>query len=230
MSLLEVTGLVAGYGDNAAVHEVDIDVEAGEIVAILGPNGAGKTTLLSTIIGFIRPMAGSVRFDGHDLRDTPPHRRIRAGMALVPEGRGIVSGLTVADNLRLVRRGDRSIVDLFPELHDKLNRRAGLLSGGEQQMVALARSLATRPRLLFVDELSLGLAPRVVDRLLERLREAAADRDLAVVLVEQHVRQALHTANRAYVLSLGRVTMEETAQSLLANRAALEASYLGGSS
>jgi branched-chain amino acid transport system ATP-binding protein len=199
--VLRVTGLVAGYGDLAAVRGVDLEVYAGEVVALLGPNGAGKTTTLLTLAGELPKMAGEVHYMGKPFKG-PLHQRVRRGLGFVPEERSVFMGLTVADNLSIGGQTAR-VLDLFPELEPLLGRRAGLLSGGEQQMLTLGRSLAMKPRMLLVDELSVGLAPLVVDRLFEALIATAREDGTAVLLVEQQARRALRVADRWYLLRRG---------------------------
>jgi branched-chain amino acid transport system ATP-binding protein len=200
-AILRVSGLVAGYGDLAVVRGVDLDVHPGEVVALLGPNGAGKTTTLLTLAGELPKIDGEVRYRDHPLRG-PLYQRVRQGFAFVPEERSVFMGLSVADNLKIGGPVD-PVLALFPELTPLLSRRAGLLSGGEQQMLTLGRALARRPRVLLVDELSVGLAPLVVDRLLDAVRAAASDDGTAVLLVEQQARRALRVADRWYLLSRG---------------------------
>jgi sulfate-transporting ATPase len=224
--LVEVRGLSAGYGDLAAVHDLTFSVQAGEIVALLGPNGAGKTTTLLALAGELPALAGEARVLGLGPRLSLA-RRARHGLAFVPEERGVINALTCQGNLRLGRGGGTAAVELFPELLPLLHRRAGLLSGGEQQMLALGRALAAAPRLLLVDELSLGLAPMIVERLLNVLR-IAADDGAAVVLVEQHASEVLRVADRAVVLRRGRIEMSANAAELLGNREQLKAAYLTG--
>jgi branched-chain amino acid transport system ATP-binding protein len=224
-TILQTCGLTAGYGDLAAVRDLDIAVEAGEVVALLGPNGAGKTTSLLGCLGLLPAMAGEVRWFGRPRR-CGLHRLAREGVAYVPEGRSVTTGLSVRDNLRLGRGGVDSALAVFGELEPLLGRPAGLLSGGEQQMLVLARALAGRPSALLVDELSLGLAPIVVDRLLAAVRRAADERGLAVLLVEQQAREALAVADRWYVLRGGGVAQVGAGSAAIE---ALEAAYLADS-
>ena len=225
--LLRAEGLSAGYGELAAVRELDLEVRAGEVVALLGPNGAGKTTTLLTLAGELPPLAGAVEYLGR--RDRAPlHKRVRAGVGFVPEERSVFHSLSVGANLRLGPGPTDAALDLFPELRALLGRRAGLCSGGEQQILTLARALAAEPRLLLVDELSLGLAPLVVRRLLEALRTAADERGVGVLLVEQHAQQALAVADRVYVLQRGRLVLERPATELLADPGVLAQAYLRG--
>jgi branched-chain amino acid transport system ATP-binding protein len=199
--VLRVSGLVAGYGDLAAVRGVDLEVHAGEVVALLGPNGAGKTTTLLTLAGELPKIAGQVQYMERPFKG-PLHQRVRRGLAFVPEERSVFMGLSVADNLKIGGRSAR-VLAMFPELGPLLGRRAGLLSGGEQQMLTLGRALAMKPRLLMVDELSVGLAPLIVDRLFDALIATAREDGTAVLLVEQQARRALRVADRWYLLSRG---------------------------
>ena len=225
--LLQVSGLRAGYRGVAVVNGVDLAVSAGEVVVLLGPNGAGKTTTLQTLSGFLRPIGGTIRFAGERIDGMAPQRLARAGLAYVPDDRALLRNLTVRENLSLVRPPQFDALDLFPELGRLLDRRAGLLSGGEQQMLALARSLIAGPKLLLVDELSLGLAPVLVERLLTRLRTSADELGLGVFLVEQHVQQALAMADRAYVMAHGSIELEASAADLRDRREELAERYLG---
>jgi branched-chain amino acid transport system ATP-binding protein len=228
---LSLAGVSTGYRGTAVVRDLSLRVGAGEVVALLGPNGAGKTTTLETIAGLIAPMSGTVTLFGRPVAGVAAHKLTRAGMALVPEGRALFPGLTVREHLRLARgrsRGDEEqLLEMLPELGKCLGRRAGLLSGGEQQMLAMGRALVTRPRLLLVDEMSLGLAPVVVERLLPILRRAADEMDTSVLFVEQHIALALAMSDRAYVLNHGRVVLEGPAADLRESRELLTASYLG---
>ena len=239
--VLSLRALDAGRAGVAVVHGVDLHVGAGEVVALLGANGAGKTTTLLTVAGLLPPLGGTVEVLGEARRATDrrrPSARVaatlaRRGLALVPEDRGLFFGLTGHEHLRLAARrhdGDGAIHDAlepFPVLREVLDRRAGQMSGGEQQMLAVARALVARPQLLMIDELSLGLAPAVVEQLLPTLRDLARERAMGALLVEQHTDAALSVADRAYVLTRGRVAMEGAAADLAADRAALARTYLG---
>jgi branched-chain amino acid transport system ATP-binding protein len=224
--VIEARGLSAGYGGIAAVRDLSLAVEPGEVVALLGPNGAGKTTTLRALSGALAPSAGEVRWDDAPTR-RPLHRRARGGLSYVPEARSVFMGLTVAENLRVGTGSRDDALELFPELAPQMARKAGLLSGGQQQMLTLARALASRPRALLADELSLGLAPLVVKRLLTAVREAA-DRGVGVLLVEQHVRQALTIADRVYVLQRGKIAITGSSAEVAGRLDEIERTYLAG--
>jgi branched-chain amino acid transport system ATP-binding protein len=234
--LLDVKSVVAGYGRVAVLEGVDLRVEAGEMVALLGTNGAGKSTLLRTISGIVRARAGTIRLAGDDLGDLRPVDIVRRGLVQMPGGRGTFPGLTVEENLRVgaatvPRRERRGRVDevltLFPVLAERRNQQAGTLSGGQQQMLALARALLPRPRILMIDELSLGLAPAVVADLLEGLERLRAG-GAGVVIVEQQVDLALDVADRAVFLERGQVRFEGRAADLRGRSDLLRAVFLAG--
>jgi branched-chain amino acid transport system ATP-binding protein len=231
-TVLELDRLTAGYEGAPAVRDLSLSVDAGEVVALMGANGAGKTTTLRAISGLVKPMSGTIRLEGADLAGVSPTARARNGIVHVPDNRGIFFGLTVTEHLRLAgvreRAGQDAALARFPALRDLRDRRAGLLSGGEQQMLAIARALTREPKLLLLDELSLGLAPVIVERLLPVVREYADAHGTAVLLVEQHVHLALEIADRGYVLSHGELALNDSAERLRADDELLTASYLGG--
>ncbi len=221
--VLELRGLSAGYDDLAVVRDIDLKVMRGEIVALLGANGTGKSTTILTAAGELPPIGGEVRWRG-TVTTAPLHVRARMGLAFVPEERSVLMGMSVRDNLLLGAGGVERAVELFPELDPLLATRAGLLSGGEQQMLSLARALAANPVALLLDELSLGLAPLVVDRLFAALRRAADQDGVAVLLVEQQARRAMAVADRWYLLRRGAVAASGNAADGIA---AVESLYLG---
>lgn len=235
-ALLSIDRLSSGYGGVAVIRDVSITVRPGEVVALLGPNGAGKTTTLLTVSGILKALEGSVSVLGGPATFGAPHRAAKRGLAHVPEDRSLFFGLTVQENLKLGLRGSKAsqkegferALDLLPALRPLMNRRAGLLSGGEQQMLAVARALVSGPKMLLVDEMSLGLAPIIVERLLPIVRDIADQTGVGVLIVEQHVHLALQVADRAYVMSHGEVVLEGAASELIERRDLLEASYLGG--
>jgi branched-chain amino acid transport system ATP-binding protein len=226
-TLIEATGLSAGYGKMAVVHGVDLRVDAGEVVALLGANGAGKTTTLLTLAGELSPMEGEVRFLGSPTR-SPMHVRCRAGLGYVTEERSVIMDMSVADNLKLAGVRPAVAFEYFPALERCLGRRAGLCSGGEQQMLSLARALGRHPKVLLADELSMGLAPIIVANLLAAVRTAADERGVGVLLVEQHVRQALAVADRVYVMERGHIALSGTSDEVLGQVDKIEAAYLTG--
>jgi branched-chain amino acid transport system ATP-binding protein len=222
--VLETRNLHAGYGGVQVVHDLDLHVNPGEIVALLGANGAGKTTTLLTLAGALPALRGEVLMGGKNAARGLTGRA-RAGMGLVTDDRSLLRALTVRENLRLGGVEPAAAIAIFPALEPLMNRKAGLLSGGEQQMLGLGRALARKPGLLLADEISLGLAPIIVRQLLATVR-AAADRGTAVVLVEQQVRLVLDICDRAYVLHRGRVRMSGTAAELRSRRGEIEKTYL----
>ncbi len=212
----------------AVVRDVDLHVEAGEIVALIGPNGAGKTTTLLTLAGELAPIEGEVHFLGKPTR-SPMHVRCRNGLGYVTEERSVIMDMSVADNLKLAAVPPAVAFDYFPALESIMGRRAGLCSGGEQQMLSLARALGRDPKVLLADELSLGLAPIIVTNLLDAVRAAADERGVGVLLVEQHVRQALKIADRVYVMERGRIVLSGTSAEVVGQLDKIEAAYLAGS-
>jgi branched-chain amino acid transport system ATP-binding protein len=217
--VLEIENVTAGYGDTVVLRDVSLAVPDSTVVALLGPNGAGKTTLLRTASGLIMPMSGRVVLDGEDMTGKKAHAMARKGLCHLPEGRGIFPSLSVHDNLVLQspkgteRESIEQVMATFPELAGRLRQTAGSLSGGEQQMLALARAFVSRPRVVVVDEASLGLAPKVVDRIFEALRRIA-ESGVALLLVEQYVTRALDLADRVYLLNRGAVVFSGAAREL----------------
>jgi len=234
--ILQVNGITAGYGAAPVLQDVSIDVPGGTICAVLGANGAGKTTLLRTLSGLLKPTAGQVIFDGRDLREVKVEHLIRLGLAHVPEGRGVVTELTVDENLRLggLWRKDRAdakraldeVYQLFEPLQRRRSSAGHQLSGGERQMLALGRALVARPKVLLLDEPSLGLAPRVTAQIMALLRQLRDSTGLTVLLVEQNVRSALSVADEGVVMSLGRVVVS-TSEEQLRGDDELRHAYLG---
>ena len=233
--LLSVSGLEVRYGGIRAVKGIDFSIQAGELVTLIGSNGAGKTTTLKALAGLLAPAAGSVRYNGADVTRWPTHRRMRAGMALVPEGRGLFPRLTVAENLAIgaycrddaqsVRADRDRMFALFPRLAERRGQAAGTLSGGEQQMVAMARALMAQPKLLLLDEPSMGLAPLMVDKIFTTIAEIARS-GATILLVEQNARRALAISQRAYVMESGLLTLAGAAEALAAD-VRVRRAYLG---
>ena len=228
--LLETRGLCCGYGASVVVRDLDLHVDAGEVVALLGANGAGKTTTLLTLAGSLPAISGELLFEDERIERWPAPRIARRGVASIPDDRGLFPKLTVRENLQLAsrrRRQAKDPLDLFPELRDRRGTPAGLLSGGQQQMLAIARALVREPKLLLIDELSFGLSPIAVQRLLPIVRAVADETGAGVLLVEQHVHLGLAIAERAYVLRHGTVTLTGTAAQLRDDASLLQESYLG---
>lgn len=234
-TLLETRGLATGYGQLPVLHDIDLRLALGELTALVGPNGAGKTTLLQAIVGLLPAWSGTVEFAGQDVTGMDARHRARAGVSLVAEGRQLFSGLTVRENLTLAATATGNPVEeslprvlaLFPELERLLGRVAGTMSGGEQQMCAIGRGLMCRPLLLMIDELSLGLAPVVVERLVAALRQIHEVMDLAILFVEQDVDMAMDTADRVVVIGMGRIAMDAPTEAVRARRTELEHTFLG---
>jgi branched-chain amino acid transport system ATP-binding protein len=234
VNLLEVENLEVAYDGIQAVRGIDLTVRQGELVCLIGANGAGKTTTLKALAGMLRPRAGQIRYDGERVTGRPAFALVRRGLALVPEGRGVFARLSVEDNLRLgaYTRRDRGVPDdldrvfhLFPQLTSRRAQIAGTLSGGEQQMLAIGRALMSRPRLLLLDEPSMGLAPILVQKIFEIVRRIAAE-GVTLLLVEQNARLALQVANRGYVMESGKIVHGDSAAQLL-NDPKVRAAYLG---
>ena len=232
--MLEVSQLYAGYGEVQVLHGVDLDICPGEIVALLGSNGAGKTTLNNNLSGIYRPFSGRIVFEGEDLTGAPPEKIVAAGLVHVPEGRRVFTNLSILENLQLgsYRRGmatrsrnlDR-VFGIFPKLAERSQQKAGTLSGGEQQMLAIGRGMMAEPRLLILDEPSLGLSPLLVEEMFNLIRKLNAE-GLSILLVEQNVMQSMEIASRAFVLEHGRVAIKGDAATLL-DSPMLKTSYLG---
>jgi len=235
VSLLQVRGLKISYGGINAVKGIDLDVEQGEMVALIGANGAGKTTTLKAICGMLVPAAGRVTYRAADITGAPPFVLVKRGLAVVPEGRQVFGRLTVEENLEMgaYARRERAAVkadlhrmyELFPRLHERRRQTAGTLSGGEQQMLAIARALMSAPNLLLLDEPSMGLAPIMVQRIFETVRKVS-EQGVTVLLVEQNAKLALEVSRRGYVMESGRITLTDGARALLDNPQVRQA-YLG---
>ena len=233
--MLEVRGLQVSYGGINAVKGIDLDVRDRELVTLIGCNGAGKTTTLKALTGLVKPAAGRIRYDGNDITAQPTYRLVQQGLALVPEGRGIFGRLTAEENLAMgaYSRADRPLIqadrervyDLFPRLAERRHQLAGTLSGGEQQMLAIGRALMSRPRLLLLDEPSMGLAPLMVQKIFATIRTIAAD-GVTLLLIEQNARLALEICHRGYVMESGTIVLADGAQALLKNPLVRQA-YLG---
>jgi branched-chain amino acid transport system ATP-binding protein len=233
-AVLTCSGVDAGYVPGRPVlRDVNITLEAGHVLALLGPNGAGKTTLMLTLAGLQAPLAGTIGLGGVAVRPGSPRAAVKAGLVLVPDDRSLFKGLTVTENLKLAaRRGPTTIdtiFEYFPELKRRVKVTAGNLSGGEQQMLAIGRALMQDPKVLLVDELSMGLAPVIVEKLLPVIRKVADDTGAACVLVEQHVMLALEIADTAMVLTHGDVALQGEAKALTADESLIERAYLSGS-
>ncbi|MFZ5524897.1 MAG: ABC transporter ATP-binding protein [Pseudomonadota bacterium] len=234
--LLEVSGLHVAYGGIQAVKGIDLHIAPGELVALIGSNGAGKTTTLKTLAGLLHPAGGQIHYDGKNLHNIVAHQRVSMGIALVPEGRGVFARLTVQENLLMgaYSRSDQHGIAadlarmhaLFPRLAERKDQLAGTLSGGEQQMVAMARALMSRPRMLMLDEPSMGLAPLMVKKIFDTIRDIAA-LGMSILLVEQNARLALQVAKRGYVMESGAITLSGAAGELL-DSDAVQRAYLGG--
>jgi len=234
--LLEINDLKVSYGKIQAIKGITLNIKAGEIVTLVGANGAGKTTLLKTISGILKPAAGVIKFDGKDIQGIAPHNRVLEGLCQAPEGRGIFPGMTVLENLEMgkyARKDWKSelsedierIYTLFPRLKERQSQAGGTLSGGEQQMLSIGRALMSRPRLLLLDEPSMGLAPMFIQQIFKIIREIQSQ-GVSILLVEQNAAQALSCANRAYILETGNIVKEGAGKDLL-NDDAIKKAYLG---
>ncbi|MGH7707504.1 MAG: ABC transporter ATP-binding protein [Vulcanimicrobiaceae bacterium] len=236
MALLELDGIDAHYGRIQALQGISLHVNEGEIVTLIGANGAGKTTTLRAISGLIRPSAGSIRFNGEDLLKHSPDEVVRLGVGHSPEGRRVFARMSVRENLELgaftrnskveVAEDFERVLTLFPRLRERISQKSGTLSGGEQQMLAIGRALMSRPRVLLLDEPSLGLSPILVQTIFRIIRDIN-QRGTTVLLIEQNARQALSIATRGYVLEVGQIVFEDTSANLMASEA-VQAAYLGG--
>jgi branched-chain amino acid transport system ATP-binding protein len=234
-ALLQTRQLTVAYGGIQAVKGIDLEVHRGELVCLIGANGAGKTTTLKTLCGLLSPAGGDILWEGQSLLKVPAHDRVRNGIALVPEGRGIFGRLSVEENLQMgaYSRADTTLIQqdleriyaLFPRLQERRSQKGGTLSGGEQQMLALGRALMSRPRLLLLDEPSMGLAPLMVQKIFETIRAIAAE-GMTLLLVEQNAKLALEVSHRGYVMESGCITLAGTSQALLANPD-VQSAYLG---
>jgi branched-chain amino acid transport system ATP-binding protein len=235
MSLLDVKNLQVAYGGIKAVKGIDLHINQGELVTLIGANGAGKTTTLKTLVGMVKKSGGTITYDGQDIQGLPPHTFVSNGLAMVPEGRGIFSKLTVEENLHMgaFYRNDKDeiqndierVYGLFPRLKERYKQLAGTLSGGEQQMVAMGRAMLSRPKLLLLDEPSMGLAPIIVQKIFEIIQMVAAE-GVTMLLVEQNAKLALEVSQRGYVMESGKITMSGNAKDLLDDERVRNA-YLG---
>ncbi|UJB29799.1 MULTISPECIES: ABC transporter ATP-binding protein [Chromobacterium] len=235
MSILEVKDLQVAYGGIQAVKGVDFHIEQGELVTLIGANGAGKTTTLKTLVGMVKKSGGSIHYDGKDISTIAPHNFVRHGLAMVPEGRGVFAKLTVEENLLMgaYYRDDKAAIlseaervyELFPRLKERQKQLAGTLSGGEQQMVAMGRAMLSKPKLLLLDEPSMGLAPIIVEKIFEIIQMVAKE-GVTMLLVEQNAKLALEVSQRGYVMESGRITMSGQAKDLL-NDERVRNAYLG---
>jgi branched-chain amino acid transport system ATP-binding protein len=226
--VLEARGLCAGYGSRPVVHDLNLVVRPGEVVALLGANGAGKTTTLLALSGELPVLDGIVEFGGSPTK-APLHARAKKGMAFVTEERSVFMQMSTIDNIRVGRCDERRVLEMFPVLKERASVRGGLLSGGEQQMLTLARAISRNPSVLLADELSLGLAPMIVDQLLQTVRTQAAEHGMGVLLVEQHVRKVLRYADRVYVMQRGRLVLEGEAAEMRSRVGQIEQTYMAGS-
>jgi len=234
MPLLEAEGITAGYGGGDILTDVDVRVERGEIVALIGPNGAGKSTVMKTLFGLLKPRMGTVKFEGEDITGLSPDRIVHQGVSYVPQTDNVFTTLTVMENLEMgafIRKDDirpriDQVLELFPDLKRFLNKKAGALSGGQRQMVAMGRALMLDPKVLMLDEPSAGLAPKLVDMIFEKIQDVNAT-GVSILMVEQNARAALMLSNRGYVLATGKNRYEDSGEALLANEE-IGKLYLGG--
>lgn len=233
--MLETYNINAGYGEIQVLWDVSLKIEKGEIIALLGPNGAGKTTLTKVLIGLLKPYSGVIKFNGIDITNTPPYERVKIGISLVPEGRQIFPYMTVLENLyagmyslkKIDKEAIEHVFEIFPRLKERVNQKAGSLSGGEQQMLAIARALVTKPKVLILDEPSQGLAPKIVGIIFDVLKILRDEENISILLIEQYVYDALSLSDRTYIMRNGRIVYEESSSKILTEKRELLSLYLG---
>jgi branched-chain amino acid transport system ATP-binding protein len=233
--MLETYNINAGYGEIQVLWDVSLKIEKGEIIALLGPNGAGKTTLTKVLIGLLKPYSGVIKFNGIDITNTPPYERVKIGISLVPEGRQIFPYMTVLENLyagmyslkKMDKEAIEHVFEIFPRLKERVNQKAGSLSGGEQQMLAIARALVTKPKVLILDEPSQGLAPKIVGTIFDVLKKLRDEENISILLIEQYIYDALSLSDRTYIMRNGRIVYEESSSKILTEKRELLSLYLG---
>jgi branched-chain amino acid transport system ATP-binding protein len=233
--MLETYNINAGYGEIQVLWDVSLKIEKGEIIALLGPNGAGKTTLTKVLIGLLKPYSGVIKFNGIDITNTPPYERVKIGISLVPEGRQIFPYMTVLENLyagmyslkKMDKEAIEHVFEIFPRLKERVNQKAGSLSGGEQQMLAIARALVTKPKVLILDEPSQGLAPKIVGIIFDVLKKLRDKENISILLIEQYIYDALSLSDRTYIMRNGRIVYEESSSKILTEKRELLSLYLG---
>jgi len=233
--MLETYNINAGYGEIQVLWDVSLKIEKGEIIALLGPNGAGKTTLTKVLIGLLKPYSGVIKFNGIDITNTAPYERVKIGISLVPEGRQIFPYMTVLENLyagmyslkKIDKEAIEHVFEIFPRLKERVNQKAGSLSGGEQQMLAIARALVTKPKVLILDEPSQGLAPKIVGIIFDVLKKLRDEENISILLIEQYVYDALSLSDRTYIMRNGRIVYEESSSKILTEKRELLSLYLG---
>ncbi|MCI4456453.1 MAG: ABC transporter ATP-binding protein [Desulfurococcaceae archaeon] len=233
--MLETYNINAGYGEIQVLWDVSLKIEKGEIIALLGPNGAGKTTLTKVLIGLLKPYSGVIKFNGIDITNTPPYERVKIGISLVPEGRQIFPYMTVLENLyagmyslkKMDKEAIEHVFEIFPRLKERVNQKAGSLSGGEQQMLAIARALVTKPKVLILDEPSQGLAPKIVGIIFDVLKKLRDEENISILLIEQYIYDALSLSDRTYIMRNGRIVYEESSSKILTEKRELLSLYLG---
>jgi len=233
--MLETYNINAGYGEIQVLWDVSLKIEKGEIIALLGPNGAGKTTLTKVLIGLLKPYSGVIKFNGIDITNTPPYERVKIGISLVPEGRQIFPYMTVLENLyagmyslkKMDKEAIEHVFEIFPRLKERVNQKAGSLSGGEQQMLAIARALVSKPKVLILDEPSQGLAPKIVGIIFDVLKKLRDEENISILLIEQYIYDALSLSDRTYIMRNGRIVYEENSSKILTEKRELLSLYLG---